>query len=105
MECDFHGTGQIGQLTGALHIHSAIAVQDAEHHAVHAQIFADRDVLLHDPELQVAVAEIAAAWPDHHHDADVQHLPGRLDGAHTRGGAPLEQVVDQLDAVSTTGLS
>ena len=84
MTGDFEGTRHINQLPHPVLIHRAIDIQDAEHHAVCAELFCDEDIALHDAEFIRAVAEISAARTDHYMQSDCNLLAHG--GNHARAG-------------------
>ena len=92
------------ELPGSTLVQGAALVEHAEDDPVRAVLNGLLDVMLHDFELRPRVAEAAAPRPDHHHDRDVETLPGSDDRAGARGQPAEEQRRVQLHPVRSARL-
>src|ERR1041385_2821696 len=104
MARDFKRTGHSNQLAHSVLIHFAIQIEDSEHYAVSAKLFCDQDIALHDTEFIRAIAEIAAARPDHYLQADSNLLAHSGNHACAWRGTAFRKAGTQFNAVSAATL-
>src|SRR5262249_43199908 len=88
----------------SLAIDASVAIEQAEHDARGTSGLDGLDVVRHHVELDVGIAEVAAAGPDDHVDRDRQRSARKGHGPGARRDPAHAQVFAELDTVGTTCL-
>jgi hypothetical protein len=93
VEGDAERARRLHQRPRACHVQRAIRLQQADHDPVGSVPFGRFDVVFHDLEFQIGVAEVAATRPDDDVEVYVKVLARERYGTRAGCCAALEQVV------------
>src|SRR5690242_16080612 len=91
MTSDLQRTSQFHELLHARLVNVTFEVEHAENHAAGAKLLSDEDIALHDAEFISRIAEVAAAWTDHHLQTDLDLFAHCSDHAGAGRGASFRQ--------------
>src|SRR3954452_17611563 len=95
-------TRNLNQVAGSGDIDLAVVCQNAECNSIRAQLLGREHILLHGFKLCFAVAEIAAAWPNHYVNIDGQLPLYVRDQSGARCYAPFHEIAAKLDPMGPT---
>ena len=104
MEGDGKRARQFDELSGALHIHVARRIENAENHTVGACILGDLDIAAKDIEFFFRVAEVTGARTNDRMNSDRQPGADSLQQSNAGSNAAFEQVAAQLDTLCAAAL-
>ncbi|MNV34408.1 hypothetical protein D3C71_1258240 [compost metagenome] len=96
--------GRAQQFAAQRQVDIALRIQRTDHHALAAQRAALGDVAQHQLGFQRVVVEIPRTRPHQHEQRNCQALAGDGDAGKRRRGTAFGKVVEQFDAICTTGL-
>ncbi len=96
--------GQLDEFARAGPIHPALFIQQAQHHAVRAQLTCVHDLLLHHLKFEIGVAEVAASRPNHDKQPIANMAPNRGNQSRAGSKAPLKQIAAEFNALSAPAL-
>ena len=88
----------------ARHIDAPLLVQQSDGYAVRAKLACMGDLLAHHLELEIGIAEVAAARANHDEQADGNPAANRSDQSRARGDSSFQQIGAEFNALRTSAL-
>jgi hypothetical protein len=105
VKSDIEWLRRFDQFASAHDIHPPVSAKYTEHDSSYTPPLEVLNVPPHDLKLICVIAEVAAAWPDHHVHRDRDALPHCLNESAARRDASLDKPAADFDASGPTSLS
>ena len=104
MERDWQGPGEFYQLAGSWDVYTTVGVEESDYDSVRPQGFGRGDVVTHDFEFIVAVAEISSAGANHHLQTEGSFFADSFDESGAGSGSAFQKIATEFYALRAAAL-